>query len=111
MNILPDARPPAHPSTLSVEDRLWREIQMMNAQGWTLVQRWENGANFQSVTKGGFPMWAHVMLLLFTVLLWLPVMIVIELFSSSGKHRWCRLVIDEYGRANYQEVDRQGNPL
>jgi hypothetical protein len=90
----------------NLDDLLWREIQMMSASGWTLLQRWPGGADFQSVTKGGFPMWAHVLLLLLTIGFWLPFMVLIELFSSSGKHQWCRLTFDERGQPAYKEIGR-----
>lgn len=106
MNILPDSPRPPQWSEANLEDRLLREIQMMSASGWQLLQRWPGGADFQSVSKGGFPMWAHILLCLLTCLLWLPVMIIIEMFSNAGKHKWVRLTFDEHGQAKYEEIGR-----
>lgn len=94
---------PAAPNTAEI---LYREVQMMQASGWTLLQRWPGGADFQSVSSGGFPGWAHVLLLLLTVGLWLFVMIPMLLFSDAGTHKWCRLTIDEHGQPQYQEIGR-----
>lgn len=107
MNILPDLPPP---SARSLEDLLWREVQMMTASGWTLLQRWPGGATFHSVTSGGFPMWAHMVLLVLTVGVWLPFFFLIEATSRAGKQQWVRLTFDAQGQPVYQQVDRNGNP-
>jgi len=79
---------------------------MMSASGWTLLHRWHSGAIFHSVTKGGFPMWAHMILLVITLGVWLPFFVLIEIFSKSGTQRWCELRFDDHGQPKYQTIDR-----
>lgn len=106
MNILPDSPPPPQRPAPDLDDLLWREVQMMQAAGWTLHQRWPGGADFSSVTKGGFPIWAHLLLVVLTLGVWLPFMLLIELTSSAGKHKFCRLAFNEHGQPTYAEIGR-----
>jgi hypothetical protein len=78
----------------------------MQASGWTLLQRWPGGADFQSVSKPSISLGVNIILLLLTCGLWLLVWIPMELFGSGGAHKWCRLTIDDFGQPQYQEIGR-----
>lgn len=64
-----------------VEDRIWREVQMMTAAGWTLYQRHPYGADFTHSAEG-ISAGVHVLLLVLTAGLWLPFLIIMEVVSS-----------------------------
>jgi hypothetical protein len=78
----------------------------MQASGWTLMQRWQYGATFHLVVPGGFPAWAHVLLILLTVGVWLPFMILINATTNGGKQQWCRLTFDDSGQPKYETIKR-----
>jgi hypothetical protein len=95
------------PAVPNLEDAFFREVQMMQAAGWTLHQRWPGGADFHSVSKPGISLGIHILLLVLTCGLWLLAWIPIALFSGN-QNKWCRLTFDEYGRPQYQETGYPG---
>lgn len=82
-----------------MQEILAREIGMMQAAGWRLERRWARGADFVSTSKSSVSLGAHLILCLFTLGLWIPVMIVMELANSGVKR--CRLTLDIDGKAQY----------
>lgn len=76
----------------------------MIASGWRLHRREPNGAVFISGDSGsGISAGVHLILLLLTFGLWLPVMIIVET-ASSGKGRLCRLTFDNDGCPRYETI-------
>ena len=92
--------------TYDREGALLREVQIMAAAGWRLHRRWPDGADFTSGGSGsGISTSAHLILIILTLGLWLPVMIVVELASSGGA-RYCRLTFTPEGQARYEPMKR-----
>lgn len=78
----------------------------MTAAGWRLYRREPNGAVFTSGGSGsGISTGVHLILLVLTAGLWLPIMIVVELASSGGA-RYSRLTFDPDGRPVYEPTKR-----
>ena len=93
-------------SKIDLEDRILREVQMMAASGWRLYQRRADGADFISDGSGsGISAGVHLILLVLTIGLWLPVMIVVELASSS-RPKFCRLSFDPWGDPRYESIKK-----
>jgi hypothetical protein len=94
--------------TYDREGALLREIQIMAASGWRLHQRWPGGADFASGSAdSGVSTGVHLILLVLTLGLWLPVMILVELASPS-RITYCRLTFDDRGEPRYQSIGRPG---
>jgi hypothetical protein len=90
------------------EDRLLREVQLMTAAGWRLHRREPDGAIFASGGSGsGISTGVHLILLVLTVGLWLPIMILVELASSGGT-RYTRLTFSAEGEPRYEPIKRPG---
>lgn len=88
-----------------LDDKVWREIQMMTAAGWMLYLRHADGVYFTSVPSGsGVSTGVHLILLVITLGFWFPIMVVVELTSSHPK--FCRLTFDELGQPQYQPIKR-----
>jgi hypothetical protein len=88
------------------QDDILREVQMMTAAGWALYRREPDGAVFTSGGSGsGISTGVHLILLVLTFGLWLPVMIVVELASSGGA-RFCRLTFAPDGSPVYEPTKR-----
>lgn len=87
-----------------LDDLVWRQIQIMQAAGWQLVRTWPGGADFTSVTPPTISTGVHIILTVFTLGTWLLIWVPMELFGSGGGSKWCRLTVDEYGQAHYQET-------
>lgn len=84
----------------------YREVQIMAASGWRLYRRWPGGADFISGGSGsGISAGVHMILLVLTLGLWLPIMIVVELASSGGV-KFCRLTFDDRGRPQYEPTKK-----
>lgn len=78
----------------------------MTAAGWRLHRRWSSGADFIAPGTGsGISTGVHLILLVLTLGLWLPVMIVVELASSGGA-RYCRLTFSTEGEPRYAPIKR-----
>lgn len=85
---------------------LYREVQVMAASGWRLHRRWPGGADFMSGGSGsGISAGVHIILILLTFGLWLPVMVIVEMASSGGV-KFCRLTFDDWGRPQYELIKR-----
>jgi hypothetical protein len=92
--------------TYNREELILREVQFMAASGWTLYQRRRDGADFvQPGTGSGISTGVHVILLVLTFGLWLPIMLVVELASSGGA-RYCRLTFDPWGDPRYDTIKK-----
>lgn len=88
------------------DDRLLREIQIMAAAGWSLYQRHADGADFVVPGSGsGVSTGVHLILLVLTFGLWLPVMVIVEL-ASSGRPKFCRLSFTPEGEPRYTPIKR-----
>lgn len=92
-------------STRELEDRLVAQVQLMAAGGWQLYRRELDGAVFVTATQGsGISGAAHAVLLVITFGLWLPILIMVELFAARAK--FCRLTFDANGEARYEPTKR-----
>lgn len=88
------------------QDDILREVQMMTAAGWALYRREPDGAVFTSGGSGsGISTGVHLILLVLTFGLWLPVMILVELASSGGA-RFCRLTFTPDGSPVYEAIKK-----
>lgn len=85
--------------TFDVDEIVYRQVAMMQAAGWMLERHWRGGADFVSRESSSISLGVHLLLVLFTLGLWLPIMVIMEL-SSSGVKR-TRLTIDEHGQPLY----------
>lgn len=93
-------------TTFDLDGRLLREVQLMSAAGWQLYRREQDGAVFTAGSAGsGVSTGAHLLLLVLTLGLWLPLMIVVEL-ASMGRVRFCRLTFDPWGDPRYEPIKR-----
>ncbi len=88
-----------HSRQPDIDALVYRQIQIMQAAGWTLERHWPGGADFVSRESSSISVGVHLLLVLFTVGLWLPVMVIMELASSGTKRT--RLTIDENGQPQY----------
>jgi hypothetical protein len=104
-NLMPAPAPPAAP-TVNIEDIIWRQIQTMQAQGWTLYQRWPGGADFTSTTPPTISTGVHLILSIFTLGAWLIIWVLMEIFGGGGSQKWCRLTVDEQGQPHYASIGR-----
>lgn len=97
---------PAAPSAAAVnfEDIMWRQIQMMQAQGWKLHQRWDRAADFVSTTPPAISTGVHLVLAVFTLGTWLIIWLLLEMLGEGGKQKWCRMTLDDAGKAEYVET-------
>lgn len=82
---------------------LYREISLMVANGWTVQARWENGADFVSDTKSSISVGVHILLVLITFGIWLPIMLIMEFLNSSNGLKRCRLTVEQ-GVPRYQNL-------
>lgn len=83
-----------------------REVQMMTASGWRLYQRDADGVDFVIGSSGsGISVGVHLVLIVLTFGLWLPIMIVVEMASSGGQ-RFCRLTFDPWGYPRYEPIKK-----
>jgi hypothetical protein len=102
--------PPTAPaSPVDIQGILLREIQMMTMSGWRVEQRWQSGADFISTSgenAGGISLGVHILLMILTLGLWIPVWIMMEMFGNHGHVRRTRLIIDETGQTQYGEVPK-----
>ena len=90
------------------DDRILHEVQFMMASGWRLYQRHADGADFASGSAGsGISTGVHLILLVITFGLWLPIMIVVELASMS-RTKFCRLTFGPEGEPRYEPIKRPG---
>jgi hypothetical protein len=88
------------------QDDILREIQLMAANGWRLHSRWSGGADFIAPGTGsGISTGVHLILLVLTLGLWLPVGVLVELASSGGA-RYCRLTFDPWGDPRYETIKK-----
>lgn len=101
-----DQPPAAVTPAVDIEGVIYQQIQMMQAAGWRLHQRWPGGADFTSVTPPTISTGVHIILTVFTLGTWLLIWVLLELFGSGGDQKWCRLIVDERGQPQYSEIGR-----
>jgi hypothetical protein len=104
-SLMPAPSAPAAP-TVNIDDIIWRQIQNMQAQGWTLYQRWPGGADFTSRTPPTISTGVHIILTIFTIGFWLIIWVAMELLGGGGSQKWCRLTVDGEGQPHYQDIGR-----
>lgn len=94
-------------SMIDLDELVRREVSVMAVSGWRLYQRWPGGADFTTGGNGsGISTGVHLILLVLTFGLWLPIMIVVELASSGGA-KFCRLTFTPEGEPRYQTIKRR----
>lgn len=92
--------------SIDVEDKVWREIQVMTRSGWQLYGRFPGGADFVNRSGSGISGAMHVILILLTLGLWIPVMILIELIHNARPAKFMRVTIDQNGLPVYKEIGK-----
>jgi len=89
----------------AVDDVVFRQIQIMQAAGWQLERAWPGGADFVSRKDSGWSGGVHLFLCIFTLGLWIPFMILIEMGASGVKRT--RLTVDAHGQPQYDVEQAQ----
>lgn len=105
-DLMPSPVAPAQGAAPNVPQILMREVQMMQASGWRVHHRGPAWADFTSTTPATISTGVHIILTVFTVGAWLVVWVLMELLGGGSKQKWCRLIIDEQGQPQYQEIGR-----
>lgn len=98
------AEPTAHttPATpFDVDAVVFRQIQIMQAAGWTMERTWPGGADFISRGQSSISIGMHLLLCVLTLGLWFPVMVIMEASVPGAKR--CRMIVDENGLPQFTQ--------